>query len=191
MGRSDLFHQHQPWLIDALAPTPETFGWVQAVVAAGQGIVKAIPGLVKKAEYDEKQAKLDFIQAQKQYNKAKSPTTKARGRRRMLRAREAFEMMRLQTILAARGVTGEGPVTEARRNVLYEMWKLEKDGSQEKKDLYDQILKYDKRLKRLKLEADMLVKAGYGSFDQVQVKVFPSGGDAPFPPPRHAGVEVF
>ena len=189
MGRSDLYHQ--PKLIDALAPYPENFGWVQAVVAAGQGIAKVVPGLVKKAEYDEKGAKLDYIQAKKKYEKAKSPTTKARAKRRMLRAQEAFELMRLQTILAGRGIVGEGPVTEFRRNFLFEKWNEAEEGSTDKEDLYKQIAKYDKRLKRLKREADMLAKAGYGSMTQDSVNAFPNGQGAPFPPPRNAGKEVY
>jgi hypothetical protein len=190
MGRSD----SQPHLVDALAPHPDVFGWVQALVAAGQGIAKVTPALLKKAQYDEKQAKLDYIRAKKKFESAKTPSIKARAKRRMIRAREAFQLMRTQTMLSARGVVGEGPVTEFRRNILFQDWERAAEGSEERTDLEAQILKYDERLKRLKQEADMLTRSGYsghGSSGSFSVSQFPLGKGAPFPPPRRAGPEVF
>jgi len=191
MSRSDSAYGAQgPWLIDTLAPVPESYGWLRAAISAGRGLSKVLPKLIQSAEYNEKQAKLDLVRAEKRYERAKTPGAKSRAEKRLYRARERYECMRIKTAMTEKGIIDEGPVKEACRNWLFTEYDNPDTESGYKDYLYTRIAKYDVDLKRLKAKDDMLTKSGSGSMAQIPVNAFPKGDGPPFPPPRHAGDEV-
>ncbi len=178
-------------LPDLLVPHGH-FGAVVTTALLAQGARAAarfLPDLIKKAKETEESSRLQLLKLEKTLGKAKSKGVRDQLRRRVERQRERYQLLRVKRLLAERGVTGEGPVIEFRRNFLFQKHATMSEG-QEKAALRKVIDNYDAKLATLKAEQDLLQKSGYGS-DNRAAFPFPLGKGAPFKPPRMAGREIY
>ena len=125
-------------------------------VRAGAGFMQSDKGrkLLGKLQESEKQAKERYKLYRARYERASNEGSKKRWKRRMDRAKERWDTMRVQNKLAQQGITGEGPVLEFRRNLLAQEW--DDAGDDRKKEIEAEIATMDKRLHKLKREADLM-----------------------------------
>lgn len=167
-----LVEDRLPDLLSALAPRlsgsaglvteRSSVGIVPAFLAVGKGVQAGVRWLQsdagKRFLHGLKDTEKKAIGRQKAYqaraDRETSPDVKARWLRRAEREQRKIDDARLTRTLTERGIIGEGPQLEYKRNLLAIEW--EEAVSERKTEIEREIERMDRRLSQLRREQDLL-----------------------------------
>lgn len=158
----------------------ETLGILPLLSVAGKGIGMGVkkgiawvksPGGKKfiaslKDTAKKRQSRLKYFESKA--GRSKNPKTKKRWLARARRQQERIDAIQQEAALAERGVVGEGPVLEYRRNLLALEWEEEAPVAR-KKTIEVTIKKMDARLKRLSRARKLLAETTGEKLGRVEV----------------------